>query len=121
LEVATGVSNIGDGLATSRQPVVGLMFAMMSFSSMLGNVTLISPRQRLIPDELLGRVTCACRKLAIGAVPTDAAAGGLPAREFTLTTPARVAGFAMRVTAVAMFQVLNNRTIRHALESGILR
>lgn len=107
------------GIAISREPVVvGLMFAMMSFSSMIGNVTLIFPRQRLIPDDLLGRVTSAYRMFAIGAVPAGAAAGGLLAREFTLTTPAWVAGFAMLVTAVVMLRVLNNRTIQRALESG---
>lgn len=64
------------GIAISREPVVvGLMFAMMSFASMIGNVTLISLRQRLIPDDLLGRVTSAYRMFALGAIPVGAAVG----------------------------------------------
>lgn len=64
------------------------------------------------------RETSSTSSPASGFVRLWAAAGGLLARELTLTTPAWVAGFAMLVTAVAMLRVLNKRTIRAALESG---
>lgn len=107
------------GIALSRDPIViGVMLVLMAFASMIGNVTLISLRQRVIPDALLGRVTSAYRLFALGAIPLGALIGGFLARTFTLTTPAWVAGFAMLVIAVGMHRVLNNRSIRAAYAAG---
>lgn len=61
-------------------PVVGVAFpaiAVAGFFSMLWNVTVNSYRQRVVPLELLGRVTSVFRMLAFLAMPVGALAAGL--------------------------------------------
>jgi predicted MFS family arabinose efflux permease len=72
----------------ARDPITLVaLFTVFSIAISLWSVVALSARQRLIPDELLGRVTAASRMLAFGAIPLGALAGGFVAKEFGLIAP----------------------------------
>lgn len=109
----SGLGFIGIGL--TRSPlVVGVMYALISMMAMFGNVVVISLRQAIIPEHLLGRVSSAYRLVVLGALPLGALFGGLSARPLRLTTPILIGGALLVMVAFAMQPVVNNRTIEAA-------
>jgi MFS family permease len=64
------------------------------------NITTVSLRQRLIPDELLGRVNSVYRAIGWGTIPIGALVGGLVASGFGLRAPYFFAGTVMMVVAI---------------------
>lgn len=58
-------------------PVAALCLFAESFASMLWNVVTVSYRQRMIPDEILGRVNSIYRFFGWGMMPLGAVAGGI--------------------------------------------
>lgn len=62
---------------TSQIVLVGASYLAAGLGMALWNVTVVSLRQRLTPDRLLGRVNSAYRLLAWGTIPVGAAVGGL--------------------------------------------
>lgn len=103
------------GIALTRNPyIVGLMFILISMMNMFGNVIIISLRQEIIPDHLLGRVSSAYRLVVLGALPLGALFGGLMAHAFNLTTPIWMGGLLLVVVAFVMQPVVNNRSIEMA-------
>lgn len=64
-------------VAATRNPVVlGLALALESGAAMLWNVVTVSYRQRLIPDDLLGRVNSIYRLFGWGSMPLGALLAG---------------------------------------------
>ena len=59
---------------------VGLALAFMELTGLIWNVVSVSMRQRMIPDELLGRVNSIYRLLAWGMMPLGLLASGLVVR-----------------------------------------
>lgn len=59
-------------------------FAVVGFAATLTNVALVSMRQRLIPEQLLGRVNATYRLIGMGTLPFGAAAGGAVGSLFNL-------------------------------------
>jgi MFS family permease len=114
--ILSGLSFIGIGL-TTRPAIVGLMFVLISLSSMFGNVIIISLRQAIIPGHLLGRVASAYRLVVLGALPFGALLGGLLARTVNLATPFLVGGSLLILAGIAMQPAVNNRTILSAREN----
>jgi MFS family permease len=98
--------------------VVGMMFALISMSCMFGNVIIISLRQAIIPDRLLGRVASAYRLLVLGALPLGAFLGGVVARATNLLTPFWAGGLLLIFSGFAMQPIVNNQTIRSARENA---
>jgi MFS family permease len=88
----------------ARNPVTLVaLFTVFSIAISLWSVVALSVRQRLIPDELLGRVTSASRMLTFGAMPLGALAGGFVARQFGLIAPWIVGGLlSVAVTVLAL-------------------
>ncbi|WP_436501304.1 MFS transporter [Actinokineospora sp. HUAS TT18] len=79
--------------ALGRQPVVvAALFCVWSAGLALWNVMAQSLSQRLIPDELRGRVNSASRMICFGALPLGALAGGLVADSVDLSAPWLVGG-----------------------------
>ncbi len=74
--VGGGITALVIGLA-SWWPVAWLMFALSTVVVILWNVITVSFRQRVIPDELLGRVNSVYRFFGWGMMPVGAALGGL--------------------------------------------
>ncbi|MFI9386734.1 MFS transporter [Kutzneria sp. NPDC052558] len=66
--------------------VAGAAIAACGAANLVWNVTAVSLRQRLVPDELLGRVTVAYRMVAAGANAIGAAAAGFAATLTDLRT-----------------------------------
>ena len=109
----SGLAFIGMAL-TSNPLVVGAMFILISMTTMFGNVIIISLRQSIIPDNLLGRVTSAYRLVVLGALPLGALFGGVIARTFSLAAPMLVGGGLLIIVAFAMQPIVNNQTIEIA-------
>lgn len=108
-------------LAISRAQdplVVGIAFILLSFAPMVGNVVLISLRQAIIPDALLGRVTSAYRLFALGALPLGALIGGALGRASGLTAVFALSAAVMALTAFAVLPVVNNRALADAREGA---
>ncbi len=101
------------GLALTRQPAVaGVFFALISFSATVANVLLITLRQTIIPDALLGRVTSAYRFVGMGALPSGALAGGFLARALGLTAPYWMGAAILTGAAVALLLWLDDRAFQ---------
>lgn len=96
--IATAALGLGAFMATSSQVVVS------------------SLRQAAVPDHILGRVTSAYRLIVLGVVPLGAAAGGLIASFFQVSTVFYVSAAGMLAGAILSLARLPNRTIRSAME-----
>lgn len=91
----------------ARDPITLVaLFTVFSIAISLWSVVALSVRQRLIPDELLGRVTAASRMLTFGAMPLGALAGGFIAKEFGLIAPWIVGGLLSLVVTVLALPAL---------------
>lgn len=114
LSVASGaVIMLVIGL-TSNPIVVGVMFAIEGFVTVVWNVITVSMRQAIIPDRLLGRVNSVYRLFGWGSMPLGAALGGFLGTVFGLRAPYLVAAGMLSLMAVVAFSVINNRTIAEA-------
>jgi MFS family permease len=76
LTVAVPIVGFAATAVTTSAIVAGVAFATFTFTGMLWNVVTITLRQRLIPDELLGRVNSVYRFLGWGAMPLGTLLGG---------------------------------------------
>lgn len=72
--------------------VVGACFAVAGVAVVMWNVVTVSLRQRIVPDELLGRVNASYRLLAWGSQPIGALLGGLAAEVLGLQAVFLLAG-----------------------------
>jgi MFS family permease len=89
----------------------GLVLAFAQGSALVCAVVLVSLRQSIVPDHLLGRATAAMRVIAIGCMPLGAAVGGLLASQFGLRLPLLIAAPLMTGTALVSARVFNNHTV----------
>lgn len=89
--------------------IAGVAFAGVGFAVGCGGVVAISMRQRLTPDELMGRVGSAWRGIVWGAAPTGALAAGGLAVLGGLRLPLLLAGVAQCVVAAALTGPLTRR------------
>jgi MFS family permease len=71
---ATGL--LGPLLTTAVPPMAAVVF-LVGVGTMLINVVVVSARQRIIADHLLGRVNAAYRLIGQGAMPVGALLGGI--------------------------------------------
>lgn len=92
------IAVVGSGAATwlmavtSSPLVVGALSAVSLGSVMVWNVLTLALRQRVIPDEMLGRVGASYRFLVYLGMPFGALAGGLLANEFGVRSAIVVSG-----------------------------
>jgi MFS family permease len=56
---------------------VSVAVVLMGFTNAMVNVLIVSLRQRLVPERLLGRVNAACRLIGMGSMPLGAVLGGV--------------------------------------------
>jgi MFS family permease len=107
----------GSFLATGLVPtlattVVG--FVLAGVCGGMWNVATISLRQRIVPDELLGRVTSAYRLVGLGSMPLGAAVGGLVAKAYGLPATFVVAGAGAALGLVAALHWLPSSVVAQA-------
>jgi MFS family permease len=80
----------------------------------LANIVIISLRQTLVPDELLGRVNSFYRVAFATSAPLGALAAGQLAEHLSLRTPLLLMGVGTLLLAAAASPVVNNRAIERA-------
>ncbi|AIG79385.1 Conserved putative membrane protein [Amycolatopsis japonica] len=100
LSLLTGAALAGIPAATTNPYVIGVVFFLGGAGVVLWNVIVVSLRQRIIPDHLLGRATSGHRLVAWGTKPLGAAAAGLFAEVFGLRPV--FAGAAAVILALAL-------------------
>ncbi len=102
---------------TTNVWVIASFFVAGGVTVVMGNVVMVSLRQRVTPDRLLGRVNSAYRLVAWGTMPAGALLGGLVADAFGL--PALfVAAALVSMTPLLFMSVLSNRAMDEAERDG---
>lgn len=77
LSLVAGAVLVGISALTTNPYVIGAVFFLGGAGTVVWNVVVVSLRQRIIPDHLLGRGTSGHRLVAWGTKPLGAVAGGL--------------------------------------------
>jgi len=89
-------------VATSSPIIVGLLSAVSLASVMVWNVLTLALRQRLIPNEMLGRVGASYRFLVFLGMPFGAFAGGVLTTEFGVRAAFFVSGSMLVLIGLAL-------------------
>jgi MFS family permease len=107
---ANAVIYVGIGLAPSAWPagplVAGALLAANGFAVTMWNVVTVTMRQRVVPDDMLGRVNSAYKMLGWGMIPLGALAGGLVAQAAGLRAPWIIAGTLRGLVLLALLPAL---------------
>jgi MFS family permease len=101
---------------TSSAWVVGASFAVTGATIIMWNVVTVSLRQRIVPDELLGRVNAGYRLLAWGTQPIGALAGGLLAQLFGVGSVFLVGAVLIAALLAARVVVTDDEIVRADLD-----
>ncbi|MFE0640648.1 MFS transporter [Streptomyces sp. NPDC058877] len=113
-------STVGMGLAVSPEATVAFM-AVDGFAVLIQNVQVVTLRQQIVPNELMGRVTSVYRSVAVGAFTVGGIAGGLVAKFFGIPAAFSVGGAAMALTAFMVLPVLNDERLAQLKEEAVAR
>ena len=111
--LAGAVAMAGFGLATDPW-LAGAAYAATGFVWGVWNVTLLSLRQAMVPDPLMGRVVGAIRLIGFGSIPIGALLGGVVARSLGLRAPFLGGAAVLAVAALAAAPVVTTGAIRAA-------
>jgi MFS family permease len=111
--LAGATTMAGFGLATDPW-LAGAAYAATGFVWGVWNVTLLSLRQTIVPDHLMGRVVGAIRLIGFGSIPIGALLGGVVARELGLRAPFLLGAAVLAVAALAAAPVITTGAIRSA-------
>lgn len=106
----SAASTFGMGLAISPAATVAFM-ALDGFVVLIQTIQVVTLRQQIVPNELMGRVTAAYRSVAVGAFTVGGIVGGLVAKFFGIPAAFYTGGVAMAATAFVVLPVLNNRRL----------
>ncbi|MDR3035595.1 MAG: MFS transporter [Kitasatospora sp.] len=96
------------GLIGRQAVVVAALFCVWSAGLSLWNVMAQSVSQRLVPDELRGRVSTGTRMVCFGAIPLGALVGGLVAASYGLRAPWLVGGVLNLLIALAFVPAMRH-------------
>jgi MFS family permease len=116
-------ATLGAGLAylvaanTTSPIIMGIAVLVEGFAFTISNIVVITLRQSIVPNALLGRVTSVYRFLAVGAMPLGALTGGLVARGFGITAPFWMAAVGLILLGFGIAPFLRTSRIR-ALPPG---
>lgn len=110
--VLSGVAVVLFGVLSDLAPVAVAAVAL-GFGSTWWNVVSITLRQRVVPAELLGRVTAVYRMVAFCAAPLGAVGAGFLAHRTDLRTPYLVMGL-IQLAATVVSAPLIRREVRAA-------
>ncbi|TCC64381.1 MFS transporter [Kribbella pittospori] len=110
--VLSGVAVVCFGVLSDLAPVAVAAVAL-GFGSTWWNVVSITLRQRVVPAELLGRVTAVYRMVAFCAAPLGAVGAGFLAHRTDLRTPYLVMGL-IQLAATVVSAPLIRREVRAA-------
>jgi MFS family permease len=99
LTIVTAVLLVGIPAVTTNPFVIGAAYLVGGSGVVIWNVIVVSLRQRITPNQLLGRVNSGYRLIAWGTMPLGAAIGGLLAQLLGL----RAVFATMAVVTLALF------------------
>ncbi|THJ65114.1 MFS transporter [Arthrobacter echini] len=102
-----GVVFIGTPALTSSALLVGGGFFIGGAAIVMGNVIIVSLRQRITPNELLGRVNSAYRLVGWGTMPIGALLGGFLAQALGLQPTFAIMALVV-LALVALLPLLTN-------------
>ena len=102
---AVSVIYVGIGLAPNA-PVLAALEVCNGFAVTMWNIVTVTLRQRIVPNDMLGRVNSAYRMLGWGLMPVGALAGGLVAHVAGLRAPYVIAGVLCGITTLAALPLL---------------
>ena len=98
---------------TTNVWAIGVFWVFTGLTIVMGNIVMVSLRQRVTPDRLLGRVNSAYRMLAWGLMPFGALFGGFMADWFGFETLFVVAGL-ISLSTLGCMVALSDRAIGEA-------
>jgi len=98
---------------TTNVWAIGFFWVFSGLTVVMGNIVMVSLRQRVTPNRLLGRVNSAYRMLAWGLMPFGALFGGFMAEWFGFTTLFVVAGL-ISLSTLGCMVALSDRAIAEA-------
>ena len=101
------------GLATDPW-LAGAAYAATGAVWGVWNVTLLSLRQAIVPDRLMGRVVGAIRLIGFGSIPVGALLGGLVARALGLRAPFLLGAAVLVLAALAAAPVITTGAVEAA-------
>lgn len=116
--IVSGCAVVVFGVAAHLAPVAAAA-VVLGFASTWWNVVSITLRQRIVPAELLGRVTAVYRMVAFCAAPLGAVGAGFLAHRTDLRTPYLVMGL-VQLVATFLYAPLIRREVRQlaSVEAG---
>ncbi len=104
---------IGVPALTANPWVIGGVLAASGITVVLGNVVMVSLRQRVTPDRLLGRVNSAYRLLAWGTMPLGSLFGGVVANWWGIRVTFALAAL-ISLSTLGVMRVLTDARIDDA-------
>ena len=110
-----GLAELGLGL-TATPVAAAIALAVAGACAVVWNVITVALRQRLVPDDLLGRVNGAYRFAAMGAVAIGAGLGGALA-SIELRVPFFLAAATLAATAVGLLIVMRDASEQNENDS----
>ncbi|MFD0377232.1 MFS transporter [Streptomyces sp. NPDC127112] len=113
----SAAATAGLGLALGPAVTVALM-ALDGFVVLVVSVHMVTLRQQIVPNELMGRVTSVYRVVAVGSFAVGGIAGGAVAAAFGVPASFYAAGAAIAVTAVAVLPVLSNARLAEVVRQA---
>jgi len=102
---AVSVIYVGIGLAPNA-PVLAALEVCNGFVVTMWNIVTVTLRQRIVPNDMLGRVNSAYRMIGWGLMPAGAVVGGFVAHVAGLRAPYVIAGVLCGITTLAALPLL---------------
>jgi MFS family permease len=115
--LASGLVLVVPGL-TANPWIVGAAFSLSGITLVAWNIVTVSLRQRIVPDQLLGRLNASYRLLAWGTQPIGALLGGILAQAFGLQVTFLIAGVSTLVLLPGFLTIVTDRVIDAAEREG---
>ena len=115
---AAGAALVGVAAVSANAYLIGAVFFIGGIGVVVSNVVMVSLRQTITPDRLLGRVNSCYRLVAWGTMPVGAAVGGLLAQFIGLRAVFAVMGAIALGTVVATFSVTDAQMDAAEREAG---
>jgi MFS family permease len=109
--VAFGVTTLGVGASTTQAWVAGGLLGTLGLALTVWNVVVVSLRQAIVPDHLVGRINSNFQLASMGMGPLGAALGGILGRALGLRAPFFITGAVLLLMAAAAIPVITTRAI----------
>jgi MFS family permease len=113
MQVVLPVAWLSIGLFGRNLVTVGILASIAALATTMWNVVVTSLRQRLVPDELRGRVNGVGRLVAFGTIPLGYLIGGVIATLWGVVVPWIVAGGVRLIVSLWAFPAISKWHTAH--------